>query len=262
MASTISQVGVYIVPFIIVCEMSIGMIYDIFGRKRPLAMSYLLVSIGLFVLINGHDVYPWYLLAKFFSVFENITAGVPFVPDLLHEESHGMANAVKAMCIAVADVCSTSLLGLSSFKFFDDIYIFFFVLILNSSVAILIIFGMKDVILEKDENRRDSTSKLQRAGIVCNQAAYLLKTEPYFIFAIIGGMYTITTSALGNNSTIIAIADAFKLQGSSDWESDSKWYFFKLKLTQSFLILPFMALYGHLSKKYVVTHLLFVSMVG
>ena len=109
---------------------------------------------GLLVLISSHEVYPWFVVAKILSVFENITAGVPFVPDLILEESHGMAKAMYVMCIAIADLFSTSLLGLSSFRLFDDIYIFYFVLILNSCVAVLIIYGMKDVIKSNSSENR------------------------------------------------------------------------------------------------------------
>ena len=210
------------------------MLYDIYGRRRPLAFSYLMTSLGLFTLTQGHSIYPWYIIARFFAVFENITAAVPFIPDLLKEESHGVANSIKVMMIALADFCGTLMLGLSSFKLFEDIYIFYFVLVLNIFVAVLIIFGMKDVILEKEsENRRsiNYTPKMTRAKSICSQACFLLKTEPYFIFAILGGMYSIVTTAIGVNNTIIAIGDALRLQGNENWEAESKWFFCKLKLT-------------------------------
>jgi len=142
---------------------------------------------------------------------------------------------MKVGSLAVADVFSTALLGLSSYQLFNDIYIFYFGFFMNSCVAILIIMFMKDVINEKDfEARRvasnSETSKTKRAKVVCNQAMTLLLKEPYFIFAIVGGMYSIVTSVIGNSNTIIAVTDAFKARGDPDFEANSKWYYCKLKL--------------------------------
>ena len=65
---------------------------------------------------------------------------------------------MKIGSLAIADTFSTALLGLSSYEFFNDIYIFYFGLILNTIVAVLIIMFMKDVINEKDFDKRRERS--------------------------------------------------------------------------------------------------------
>ena len=37
----------------IICEGLIGVVYDVIGRKKPLAVSYLLTSSGILVMIVG-----------------------------------------------------------------------------------------------------------------------------------------------------------------------------------------------------------------
>ena len=160
-------------PLLLIAECFIGSVYDIVGRRIPLAGSYVAVSLGLIVFISGHKVYPWFLIARMLGAFEAITGAIPFVPDLIMEESHGVANAMKISCLGLADVFSTSLLGLSGLKLFDDVYIFYFVLVMNTSVAVTIIVGMKDVIKTKEFDQRrkqtnSSDSKIKRAKVVCS----------------------------------------------------------------------------------------------
>ena len=68
-ASTISNAIGQTVPFILLSEICIGTIYDVLGRKKPLAFSYAMVSIGFLFLISGQTTKIYYI-AKFFGVFE------------------------------------------------------------------------------------------------------------------------------------------------------------------------------------------------
>ena len=45
---------------------------------------------------------------------ENITALVPFIPDLLMEESHSIGNAFRILSALLGTLVSTLLLGISS----------------------------------------------------------------------------------------------------------------------------------------------------
>ena len=78
-----------------VATLLIGMAYDVFGRRKPLLIAYFLTSAGLFMIPWGKGnkmIWSYYLIARFFVVSQNITLSCPFVPDLVLEQSHGLAN--------------------------------------------------------------------------------------------------------------------------------------------------------------------------
>lgn len=83
-------------------------------------------------------------------VAEAITAYVPFIPDLLMEESHGLANAFKMISAQVGALFASGMLGLSSTKILSDKALLFIVFGINTFAAFVILFAMKDVINSKD----------------------------------------------------------------------------------------------------------------
>ena len=78
-----------------------------------------MVSIGYIIFVSGKTVTLYYI-SKFFGLFEEITGAVPFIPDLIKEEYHGQANAMKIGSLAIADFLTTGLLGVSSYGIFKD----------------------------------------------------------------------------------------------------------------------------------------------
>ena len=93
----------------VVANLLIGMAYDVFGRRKPLLMSYVLTSIGLFMIPWGkgnHMIWSYYLIARFFVVAQNVTLACPFVPDLVLEESHGLANCYSLATKAIGVIGS------------------------------------------------------------------------------------------------------------------------------------------------------------
>ena len=98
----------------IISELAIGSIYDIYGRKKPLIITYFIASLGLLITPFFKSVYPWYQISMIFKSLENVTALVPFIPDLLMEESHSIGNAFRMLSALLGTLVSTLLLGVSS----------------------------------------------------------------------------------------------------------------------------------------------------
>ena len=127
-------------------ELVIGSIYDIYGRKKPLIITYFMASMGLFITPFFSSVYPWYQLSMVLKSIENVTALVPFIPDLLMEESHSIGNAFRILAALLGTLFSTLLLGISSKGWISDTNIYLVVTALNTLMGFYIIFHMKDII--------------------------------------------------------------------------------------------------------------------
>ena len=53
-------------------------------------------------------------------ISEAVTAYVPFIPDLLMEESHGLANAFKMVSGQLGALLASGMLGFSSLNIMSD----------------------------------------------------------------------------------------------------------------------------------------------
>jgi len=89
-----------------------------------------------------------------------------------------------------------------------------------------------------------------------------VKTEPFIVFAIIGGVCTLTVLNVGNNTSVIAINDNFKAQHNPNWESDAKAFYFWLKIMTVLCAFPPIIIFAALTRFFLLTHLLFVSISG
>jgi hypothetical protein len=74
----------YIVQLPIV--LSIGVIYDIYGRKKPFLLAWTLETLVLFVYPFNKDIFLYYFISAL-SVPLTAVFTLPFVPDLIKEES-------------------------------------------------------------------------------------------------------------------------------------------------------------------------------
>lgn len=194
---------------------------------------------------------------------ENVTALVPFIPDLLMEESHSIGNAFRMLSALLGTLVSTLLLGVSSQGWASDTNIYLGVTALNTTMGFYIIFNMRDIINSPEfiERRKESNSesKKKRCMFVTKQACKIVATEPYIPFAIIGGICTLTVLNLGNNTTVVAINDNFKASHNPNWESEAKQFYFWLKIVTCFAAFPPIIIFAALSRFFMLTKLLFVS---
>ena len=134
----------------IILDIGVGFIFDIFGRRIPMSVAFLLTAIGLFILPWHTEVYPWFLVSRLLICFSTITVNCPFIPDYIDEKSQGLANGYFLMVVSIANIISqTVLLRLS--KEVDDRYIYLTCGVFILGVSLAIWFGMKDVIQENRE---------------------------------------------------------------------------------------------------------------
>lgn len=198
-----------------------------------------------------------------FKSLENVTALVPFIPDLLQEESHSIGNAYRMLSALFGTLVSTLLLGISSQNWVSDTNIYLAVTASNTMIGFYIIFNMKDIINSQEFKARrkssNSESKRKRCLFVTKQAWHIVKTEPYIPFSIVGGICTLTVLNLGNNTTVVAINDAFKAQHNPNWEQDAKYFYFWLKIVTVLAAFPPILLFAALSRFFLLTKLLLVS---
>jgi hypothetical protein len=86
-----------------------------------------------------------------------------------------------------------------------------------------------------------------------------VKTEPFIVFAIVGGICTLTVLNVGNNTTVVAINDSFKAQHNPNWEQDAKAFYFWLKTITVLVAFPPIIVFAALTRFFKLTTLLFVS---
>jgi hypothetical protein len=62
--------------------LSIGVIYDTFGRKKPYGLAIFLVGVSYILYPICTEVWFYYLIT-FLGVLFNATSNLPFIPDLI-----------------------------------------------------------------------------------------------------------------------------------------------------------------------------------
>ena len=94
----------------IMLDLGVGFVFDIFGRKLPMALGYFCTAIGLLMLPFFDKVYPWFLIARLLIALCSITVNCPFIPDYIEEKSQGLANGYFMMIVSFANILSTTCL--------------------------------------------------------------------------------------------------------------------------------------------------------
>ena len=135
-----------------------GFVFDLVGRRVPLALGYLFTAIGLLILPYFDKVYPWFLMSRLFMSLIGITGNCPFIPDYIQEQSQGLANGYMMMVVAIANILSTTVL-LKLSENVDPNYIYKGAAIFITIVSTFIFFQMKDVI-NRNERREKHSPKL------------------------------------------------------------------------------------------------------
>lgn len=129
-----------------------GLIYDLYGRKVPLLFFLLLSSVVVFCFPFLEDEVDFYY-AIIFVIPLHILASNPFVPDLIEEESHGVANMLVGNCISLGIVAISILMlfNAEEKEAFTSRNIYFGIAFLLLVTFVIVQVGMKDVIKEKQE---------------------------------------------------------------------------------------------------------------
>jgi len=66
--------------------LGIGVIYDIYGRRKPFLFAWSLACLGMFVYPFNDNKFLYYLISVLMVPLTAIFT-IPFVPDLIKEES-------------------------------------------------------------------------------------------------------------------------------------------------------------------------------
>ena len=182
-----------------------GTIYDLFGRKPPMLVFVFISCIAYSSLPFLESVFELYL----FSILE-IPVGAlisnPFIPDLISEESHGVANMLRTNAINLANLSAYGLLLLNAtnLPMFSSDMIFFFVAFILVATGVLVYFGMKDVIREGNR-MTESVSQEVTASYVIKQAFNTVISEPILTLGISGSVIQLMTKFVGGVTTTLVI---------------------------------------------------------
>jgi MFS family permease len=78
----LGTIGSIAEAFAIILEFFIGLIFDLFGRKKPLIFGFLLFGIGLIGIPFFKKVFPWFLILRIMiSLGAVFGMSVPLLPD-------------------------------------------------------------------------------------------------------------------------------------------------------------------------------------
>ena len=138
-------------PLALVGELSIGPIYDLVGRKSPVVFAMLIGGCSQ-ILIAYAPTFAFYAAGVALTIPIIVTSFCPYIPDLIREESQGVAQAMKVICLDLAGVIGSSFLDLNG-RFptiFTPFNIYFGLGILGLISSVLLHIGMKDITLMKE----------------------------------------------------------------------------------------------------------------
>ena len=134
-----------------------------------------------------------YLLPWCFITFNDEIKGIPFVPDLIDEESHALANTMILMFGSLGQLAGNGLITVMNIEHYNINYthVYYFIGALNILVGILTSIFIKDVIRSIDFIlERLTDRKGNSIGKVLGETAKLISNEPYITFSIIGSALT------------------------------------------------------------------------
>lgn len=148
MASVSGDMTAYCELLGIILDLCIGFIFDMFGRRKPMALAYFLASIGILMIPTHDRVYPWFLTSRLLISLSTITVNCPLIADYIEESSQGLANGYFLMIVSLANIMSTTIL-LRMSETVKLYYIYAIVGLFVLSLSVLIATNLKDVVKER-----------------------------------------------------------------------------------------------------------------
>ena len=129
----------------------IGAIFDTYGRKKPLLLSFFLLALEQFLIPFIHT-WDWKILLTLqLPTLMVATSTCPLVPDLIDESSHGMANTLTIAGLDIGQVLASFEMTLNGMypNALSGHNFYFINGILMSFCFVMIFLGIHDVILRK-----------------------------------------------------------------------------------------------------------------
>ena len=91
---SMGYVGMISEAFTVLLEMVMGLITDLFGRKYPIFISFLLMGMATAAIPLFTAIYPWFCICRTFINFGIvIAANMPLLPDYVDKDSLVLANS-------------------------------------------------------------------------------------------------------------------------------------------------------------------------
>lgn len=179
-------------------QVGIGPLYDVFGRKVPVVCAMFIAAISQITIAFSINVFPMYLIGYLLTLPLLVTNTCPYVPDLIMENSHGIANTLKILVIDLANVSASGLLSLNgSFPdTFNSKNIYLGIAFACFLSGFYVIFYLKDVIKSAQfkERRLTISRNSGKPNNKCNQFCFALKQaigllfrELYILIGILAG---------------------------------------------------------------------------
>ena len=160
-------------------QMAIGPIYDVVGRKVPVVAAMFIACASQITIAFSVNVFPMYVIGYLLSLPLLVTNTCPYVPDLIMERDHGIANTLKILIVDVANVGSSGLLSLNgSFPdTFTPLTIYLGIAMACFLSGFYVIFYLKDVIKSPEfKERRLTISRTSgKPDTKLNQFCFVLR---------------------------------------------------------------------------------------
>ena len=183
-----TETSLIMIPGNLILNCVIGFIYDIFGRKVPIMIFMLISACGFAQVPFMTSESDLFLFALCLIPLPVIVTN-PFIPDLIDESSHGMANMCRTNIINIGNLTGYGLLLLNAtnLAIFSTDVLFSLLTIGIIGSTIMVHFGMKDVIKEGCHTS-ESTGEKPSVKYLVKQACNLIRTEPIIGLGISGSI--------------------------------------------------------------------------
>ena len=87
----------------------LGFVFDVFGRRIPVLIGMLMVSVSIFCMPLGKHLYPGYLICRIVLALGTALAGnAPLLPDYVQKSTIGKGQSVAELISSVAMISTGS----------------------------------------------------------------------------------------------------------------------------------------------------------
>ncbi|CDW88597.1 UNKNOWN [Stylonychia lemnae] len=261
-AQTSGDCGFYAEIVVMLFDLVLGVIFDVFGRKIPTVAGLIVAGISLIITPYFSTIYPSFLIIRIFMSLGTIPAlNTPLLPDYLFDQSLGLGSAYQFIVSAAAAVFSTT--GLLEIKKNEDIkWIFIGIGTYSICVGIFLIFTIKEMNQIEKSSRENKKALKQKLRKTITEFVVSFKEDAGFFVAMFGSfcvkLTALTCSLFGS---LLIIANE-KNSGNPDYQNDAQTKIQYIFLIGNVLQVPFCLVLGYLSDKTRMWYLLASASAG
>jgi hypothetical protein len=230
-------------------------VYETIGRRVPVVLGFILQTFGLFVIPSSQHV-PYFFVGSLLMKAGEISWDCPLIPDIVKEESHGLANSYIMMIISVAESLSICLLRISTSDSNNKI-IFYSTGLLSGLITLVIYFGLNDPVKRKNQKRKGNHTKIM---VILNESWHLIRHQPIILLSIFGDVCSHMIEILSTTYTTLIVSDAYEEIGRS--QDDAKSYLFWILIISNIASFFLSWIYGYADNYVPIINLLLITLVG